>query len=198
MGSLHAIPRGPAAPAADDDARWGRWMARAQAGDGAAYHALLQAIVPYVRAIARRCLGPGADIDDAVQEVLIVVHEIRHTYEPARPFKPWLGTIASRRCIDIARQRGRRARREVYDDDTLAGLHDGAGTPEDQHAQLQQARRMRQAVDRLAPGMRDAVRQVYLDAAPVGDAPPSTAGAIKVACHRALKTLKAALGAGPP
>ena len=31
-----------------------------------------------------------------VQEILIVVHDIRHTYAPGRPLKPWLATIATR------------------------------------------------------------------------------------------------------
>ena len=96
-----------AAPQADpspDD--WGTWMALAQAGDRQAYQALLQAIGPYLRAIARRLLG-HEDVEDAVQEILLVVHGIRHTYQPGRPFKPWLATIASRRCIDLLRRRQR-------------------------------------------------------------------------------------------
>lgn len=193
-------PATPDAPP-EDAAQWGAWMARAQVGDTATYHALLQAIVPYVRAIARRRLGDGADIDDAVQEVLIVVHDIRHTYEPGRPFKPWLGTIATRRCIDLARQRGRRARREVFDDDSVERMHDPDGTPEDALARTQRADAVRNAVDRLAPKMRHAVRRVHLDELSLDEAARDgvqTPGALKVACHRALKTLKAALGAGPP
>ena len=47
---------------------WGAWMARAQAGDRAAYHALLQAIGPYLRAIARRILG-HEEVEDAAQDL---------------------------------------------------------------------------------------------------------------------------------
>jgi len=28
--------------------------------------------------------------EDAVQDVLLAIHEKRHTYDPARPFGPWL------------------------------------------------------------------------------------------------------------
>lgn len=200
MGTLHSIARDSAETSADDGLRWSGWMARAQAGDATAYQALLQSIVPYVRAIARRYLGASSEIDDAVQEVLILVHEIRHTYEPERPFKPWLGTIASRRCIDIARKRSRHARREVFDEDALAQLHDDGDTPEDLHRRRQDAQHVHRALGRLAPRMREAVRHVYFDETPPDAAPhagASTPGAIKVACHRALKTLKAALGPGP-
>ena len=181
----------------DDGAQWGDWMARAQRGDTATYQSLLAAIVPYVRAIARRRLGDGADIDDAVQEVLILVHDIRHTYEPRRAFKPWLGTIASRRCIDLARQRTRRARREVSDDDSVERMHHPGDSPEQALAQLQRARTLHQAVDRLAPKMRHAVRRVHFDSDELNGTAPATAGALKVACHRALKSLKAALAAEP-
>ncbi len=84
---------------AADDACWAALMLRAQDGDTVAYHQLLQEIAPYVRAIARRYLGRGEDAEDGVQEVLLVVHGIRHTFERGRPFKPWLGTIAARRCM---------------------------------------------------------------------------------------------------
>ena len=48
------VPDGMSEAPADDQDAWGAWMARAQAGDTAAYHALLSAVVPYLRAIARR------------------------------------------------------------------------------------------------------------------------------------------------
>lgn len=183
----------------DDGARWGAWMARAQAGDTASYHALLQAIVPYVRAIARRHLGSNGELEDAVQDVLILVHDIRHTYEPARPFKPWLGTIASRRCIDIVRQRTRRTRREVFDDTTFDHLSDPGDGPERALERAQQARAVRSAVQRLSPKMQDAVQRVHFQELSHDEAAQGTSntpGAIKVACHRALKTLKTAIGAG--
>lgn len=182
----------------DDGARWGEWMARGQAGDNAAYHDLLQAIVPYVRAIARRYLGSGGELDDAVQEVLIVLHGVRHTYEPTRPFKPWLGTIAARRCIDIGRQRSRRARREVFDEQSVAGMSDGGDGPERALERSQQAHAVHAAVAGLAPKMRVAVRRVHFEELTHHEAAHGTTqspGSIKVACHRALTKLKTAIGA---
>ena len=78
---------------------WGIHMARAQDGDREAYHAVLSGITPYLRAIAIRYLGRGEDAEDAVQDILLIVHDLRHTYERDRPFKPWLGTIATRRSM---------------------------------------------------------------------------------------------------
>ena len=151
-------------------------------------------------AIARRYLRNGGDVEDAVQEVLIVLHDIRHTYAPGRPFTPWLGTIAARRCIDLSRQRTRHARRELYDEETLLGMHDTGDSPEDALARGQSSRALHQAVERLSPRMRDAVQRVHLQDQSLAEASlesGQTSGAIKVACHRAIKTLKADLGTGP-
>jgi RNA polymerase sigma factor (sigma-70 family) len=173
---------------------WGAWMARAQAGDRAAYHALLQAIGPYLRAIARRILG-HEEVEDAVQEILLVVHGIRHTYEPGRPFKPWLATIASRRCIDLLRRRQREGLRmgEALDEEAHMDAEPG---PAEQLERAQQDARMRGAVDRLSPGQRDAVRLLHLQELSLREAEArggQSAGALKVASHRALKALRRAL-----
>ena len=70
-----------ASVAADDGARWSRLMLLAQDGDGQAYQRLLTEVAPYLRAMARRHLAhsPLHEVEDAVQEVLLAVHGIRHT-----------------------------------------------------------------------------------------------------------------------
>ena len=62
------------------DADWTILMAHAQNGDGAAYLRLLQEVTPYLRAFAARRHRDARDIEDAVQDVLLTVHAIRHTY----------------------------------------------------------------------------------------------------------------------
>src|SRR5215470_9052440 len=76
-----------AAAAAGDAAQRGRrdWsalMARAQDGDRLAYRLLLLDVTPYLRALAARCFKEPSDAEDAVQDVLLTVHAIRHTYDP--------------------------------------------------------------------------------------------------------------------
>lgn len=83
------------------------FMARAQDGDGAADHRLLQDIVPYLRSLAARRHRDPNDGEDAVQDILLTIHSIRQTYDPARPFGPWLVTIANWRFIDRLRRQGR-------------------------------------------------------------------------------------------
>ena len=198
--SVVRMPETGPAPARDtsqDDADWAALMLRAQDGDKLAYRNLLLGITPYVRAIARRYLGAGEDVEDAVQEVLMIVHGIRHTFERGRPFKPWLGTIASRRCIDLLRRRSHRARHELADVvDVDYHVHDGLG-PEDTLLRDQQARHVRSAVDELPMRQRDAVSMLRLQELSLNEASAhskQTVGALKVACHRAIGSLQRTLG----
>ncbi|WP_052108198.1 RNA polymerase sigma factor [Aerolutibacter daejeonensis] len=178
---------------------WGALMARAQDGDKLAYHALLHDITPYLRAVARRYLGRSEDAEDAVQEILMVVHDIRHTYEPGRPFKPWLGTIATRRCIDLLRRRARRVEHELVDGDALDRVQDSSAGPEEATVRLQNAKTVRAAVAGLSPRQQEAIRLVHLRDMSLDEAAKDsrqTVGALKVACHRALKSLQHTLGKG--
>src|SRR5258708_16684677 len=92
---------------------WSKRMALAQGGDREQYRALLLEIEPYVRSIARRCFKHPADAEDAVQDVLLTVHSVRHTYNPHHPFAPWLAAIRNRRVIDRRRPGTRKKSREI-------------------------------------------------------------------------------------
>ena len=91
---------------------WSALMAQAQEGDGRAYRRLLESILPYLRALARRAGLPADEAEDAVQDVLITLHGIRHSYDPARPFAPWLAAVARHRIIDRRRRLLRKGLRE--------------------------------------------------------------------------------------
>ena len=105
---------------AETDARarlWPSLMARAQAGDGEAYNQLLKAMVPAIRGFVRQKIADEALIEDVIQETLMAIHRVRHTYDPQRPILPWVAAISAARAIDALRQRGRR--QEVQDEDAL-------------------------------------------------------------------------------
>jgi RNA polymerase sigma-70 factor (ECF subfamily) len=89
-------------------------MAAAQAGDQAAYEALLRDCVGVIARAARRQGVPADRVDDVVQDTLLTVHRARQTYDPARSFTAWLRVIAERRAIDLMRRTTRHAARELY------------------------------------------------------------------------------------
>jgi RNA polymerase sigma factor (sigma-70 family) len=168
------------------------WMAAAQAGDQRAYSRLLSDSVSLIRAVARRQGVPVDALDDVVQETLLTVHRVRHTFDPSRSYDAWLAAIATRRAIDAMRSHGRRDRREVHDDFALDSHPDrddaSARTERDQEAQ-----RLREAIETLPPGQREAVEQLGLKERSLAEAAEQTGrntGALKVNLHRALKTLR--------
>ena len=169
-------------------------MARAQAGDREAYRRLLEDVTPYLRSIAARHFQNSGDIEDTVQEVLLTVHAVRHTYDPARPFGPWLVAIANRRVVDGLRRQGRSRAREV----ALETGHETFAAPQANLAEAaSDGRVLRDAVEQLPPGQRDAIRMLKLQEMSLKEAAAvsgMTVAALKVATHRALKSLRKVLG----
>lgn len=96
---------------------WPHLMARAQEGDRDAYNQLLKAMVPAIHALVCKKISDAALVEDVIQETLLAIHRVRHTYDPRRPILPWVAAITSARAIDALRQRGRR--QEVQDEDAL-------------------------------------------------------------------------------
>lgn len=176
------------------------WMAAAQAGDGAAYAALLRECAPLIRAIARRRGLSPERAEDAVQDVLLTIHRVRQTYDPARPFSAWLRAIAERRVIDALRRDGRRSAREVHDPFALEAQVDTAPEPGQAIDAARQMGQVRAALASLPPRQREAVEQIGLYGRSLEEASAATGRtkvALKVNLHRALKTLRLRLGQDP-
>src|SRR5918992_3194108 len=94
----------------------GHLMVRAQDGDRQAYEDLLTRVSGLVRGFVRRRVGDAAWGDDVVQECLVALHRARHTYDPTRPFAPWMYAIAQNRLVDALRVQRRRLLRELRPD----------------------------------------------------------------------------------
>lgn len=175
---------------ADGTLDWSNAMASAQAGDQKAYRQLLEDITPYVRALARRHVRNGADIEDAVQDVLLTIHSVRNTYDPSRPFGPWLVAIANRRITDGLRRRGRIGSHETsLESEHVTFIAADANLQED----AVDARLVREAIERLAVGQRDAVRMLKLEEMSLEEAAAvsgMSVAALKVSTHRAMKRLR--------
>ena len=178
----------------DTDGRWETWMLAAQAGDARAYDLLLRDCLPLLRAVARRRIRDTHEAEDAVQDTLLTIHRMIATYDPTRPLRPWIVAIAERRSIDRLRRRGRGAGRETPIDDHAESLAAPAGeTGEDRIA----GRQLRDAVADLPESQRTALRLAKLEDLPLAEAARRSGlsvGALKVATHRALKTLRRRLG----
>jgi RNA polymerase sigma-70 factor (ECF subfamily) len=178
-----------------EDLRWAGLMGLAQAGDSRAYETLLREVAPRIRQIARARLRDAAEVEDSVQDTLLTLHQLRHTFDPARPFGPWLSAIASRRAVDRLRRRGRTAGRESPFDELPESAASVAPEAESRLA----ARDLRDAVAGLPESQRTALRLAKLEDLSLAEASARSGlsvGALKVATHRAMQSLRRRFGAG--
>ena len=160
---------------------WARLMIAAQAGDKAAYRLLLDELQVWLRRYFNRRLPPDV-VDDAVQDALVAVHTKRHTWDPARPFGPWLAGIARYKWID--RLRNLTAHRTEV-------LHDGLSV--DDHSNgVVSAQVLGSLLATLKPAQADAIRLVRLEGRSIKDAAALTGQSeslVKVNIHRGLTRL---------
>src|SRR6516165_8131212 len=172
---------------------WSTLMARAQDGDRQAYRTLLEDLAPYVRSLAARCFKEASDVEDAVQDVLLTVHLVRHAYDPSRPFGPWLLAIAHRRIIDRLRRETRRKGREI----ALSARHETFAEPSTNlHEGISDGADLAEAIERLPPEQRQAIKMLKLNEMSLKEAAAASGRsivALKVATHRAVKSLRTML-----
>jgi len=168
-------------------------MVSAQAGDEADYRLLLSELAPAVAAYLRSRFGHHDFVEDCVQEVLMAVHEARHTYQPRRLFRPWLFSIVRHKAIDALRQQRRRQtllEREWREQVVTASF---PGTTN--HENTLSSGRMIASLD--AP-YRDAItltKIVGLSSAEAAAELHISEGALKVRVHRGIGRLKKLLEA---
>lgn len=189
MSDPNAVRAGDTLAYAEDRA-WSELMSRAQEGDRDAYRQLLTEITPYLRALGQRHHRDPRDVEDSVQDILLTVHSIRHTYDPTRPFKPWLVTIGRRRIIDRLRTNRRVRLRETE----LTQEHETFSEPATNiHEAQSDSRRLRQAMESLPTGQREAIRLLKIEEKSLEEASAKSGmsvAALKVSVHRAVKALR--------
>jgi RNA polymerase sigma-70 factor (ECF subfamily) len=168
-------------------------MGAAQAGDALSYARLLSEITPVIRRVvrSRRSFLPAEDIEDLVQEILLSVHAVRATYDPLRPFVPWLLAITRNRLADAARRHARSTAREIHIENlavTFAG--DSTNT---NIADYGDVKDLTEAIEALPPTQRDAIQMLKLGEMSLKEAAAAsqtTVGALKIATHRAITALR--------
>jgi len=78
-------------------------MIAAQTGDKTAYSTLLTEASRWLSRFYAQKIAHDA-VDDLVQDTLMSVHRKLASYDPKRPFLPWLAAIARYRWVDRLRQ----------------------------------------------------------------------------------------------
>ncbi len=167
---------------------WTCLMRAAANGDSIAYHRLLKATTPVLRAAARRGLaraGQPVDLsEDIVQDILLAVHLKRHTWNASAPFAPWLFAIARNKLIDTLRRRDRRV--FVNIDDFLEII------PSEPVQDSGPASEFKDHLSDLPARQRDVVQLIAVESTSIKDTAAKLAmseGAVRVAMHRGLVRL---------
>ena len=160
-----------------------RLMALAQGGDRAAYRAVLEASGRWLARYFTRRIAASA-VDDLVQDTLVSVHRKRATYDPARPYLPWLAAIARYRWVDQLRRTYRADETMLADDIAVASGEEAIAA--------------RISLDRLLgflpAGQAEAIRLVKIEGLSVAEASMrchQSESLVKVNVHRGLKRLAA-------
>jgi RNA polymerase sigma factor (sigma-70 family) len=163
-----------------------------QAGDTEAYTRLLQEVTVRLRRIVRRYRSFMADedIEDLVQDILLSLHSVRATYDPRRPFMPWLLAITRNRLADGARRYARTSGREVNTDCLdVTFVNENANKTADVFGKEE----LKNAIDDLPSAQRTAVEMLKLREMSLKEAAAVSGmsiGALKVATHRAMIALR--------
>ncbi|MBU3888628.1 sigma-70 family RNA polymerase sigma factor [Methylosinus sp. KRF6] len=176
--------------APNPEEEWAVLMRAAIAGDAGAYERLLLSLTPALRGIARRnCARLGLDVgeaEDVVQETLLAIHLKRDTWDMARPIGPWIMTIARNKLVDARRRRGAKTALPIDDAFDLA-----APEAADDGIDRQDIDRM---LGELGERPRELVRFLSIEGHSVKEAAERyrmSEGAVRVALHRAIKSLAA-------
>lgn len=171
---------------------WATAMRNERSGDRSAYEQFLRELSAHLRRTVRyrlRAFGlNAAEAEDVVQDALIAIHTRRDQWDPARPLLPWLNAIARYKLIDSARRLRKEARGRVdLDDEQWADLQ-----AFDQDATDASGVDVERLLSELPPGQQSVARAIGLDGASPREAAATLGmkeGAVRVAFHRALKSL---------
>lgn len=145
------------------------------------------------RGFARQKIG-SEDVEDVVQETLLALHLKRDTWDERQPFLPWLHAIARNKLIDNLRRRGRQVYVEIDSIDELPAGDNGQA-PELNGVDAERL------MARLQGRQREIVVAISIEGASarqVAERLGMTEGAVRVALHRALKSLAKAFRTGQP
>ena len=135
-----------------------RLISRAQAGDTAAYRALVDAHRTRAYTLALRILRSAEDAEEVAQDAFVRVWTSLPGFRGESSFGTWLYRIVARRAFDRAQVLRNRRSREQLDEQ----LPERAA-PEAADGDLFEAARLQQMIARLSPAQRSVVTMFYYE-----------------------------------
>jgi RNA polymerase sigma-70 factor (ECF subfamily) len=161
-------------------------MCLAQDGDARAYQTLLLEVTALVRRFTRTRVRQPEWVEDIVQETLFSIHRDRHTYDPSRPFLPWMYAIARHRLLDFVEKQRRLGEKESLTDP-------GEEEPVWEDPPRELIRLLRRALALLSFNQREVIRMLKLEGFSVLEISQRmglSESSVKVTAHRGYKKLR--------
>ena len=170
------------------DQKLNKMMIQAQNGNQVVYKSLFKEVSFILTNYLRRRVNNPNLIEDILQEILISLHKARRTYDPTRPFLPWLYAIAEFRLIDFLRKYSKTCLREggeIMTEPTYESTHQQNG--------LDLSDEMTGAFEKLSPTQRKVIEHLKFNNISVKDTAKEfqmSESAVKVTAHRGYKILR--------
>jgi RNA polymerase sigma-70 factor (ECF subfamily) len=165
-------------------------IARTLAGHGDALDALVRRYERAVYHLAFRTLRDVEDAKDAVQEAWVKAYRALASFRPGAKFSTWIFTIVYRVCCD------RLAKRKRFTGDEMPDVADPTPGPAAQYEALDDAARLRRAIDQLPEKYRIVVTLFHLQGKQYEEIAATLGlplGTVKTHLFRAKDQLRAAL-----
>jgi RNA polymerase sigma-70 factor (ECF subfamily) len=176
------------------------WIQLARQGDQTAFGRLVVAYQTPVYNLTYRMLGNAGEAEEAAQEAFLRAYTRLHSYDPQRPFRSWMLSIASHHCIDLLRKR--RITWLSFEDEIAAPgdspeltetrLASNSPNPEAAVVQLEQEAQIQQLLTGLSPTDRAAITLRYwydYSYEEIAEVLSLTVSAVKSRLHRARRSL---------
>jgi RNA polymerase sigma-70 factor (ECF subfamily) len=173
-------------------------IARARAGDQAAYGKLVQLHSPALFRVCARITGDGALAEDAMQEAFVDAWRALPRFEARSRFSTWLHRIAVNAALGIRRSRAPWGHRLVDDPEgeQLAAAPDHAAGPEQLTHAAGLGAAANAALEQLTPLERTAFVMRHHEGASITEIRAALGGSensVKQAIFRAVRKLRTAL-----
>ena len=163
-------------------------MKLANDGDKKAYADVLSESTLLLRGFISKKINNFDDVEDVVQEILISLHNSRHTYDGTRPFKPWLFAIAKFRLYDYLRKIYKKAENECeLEQENLENFS------EDVTEHVGEYEELYEEIEKLPKTQRSIIELMKIEgytAKEVAIKLQMSESAVKVSAHRTYKKLK--------
>jgi RNA polymerase sigma-70 factor (ECF subfamily) len=147
-------------------------LARYAAGEEDAFREIVNRYKDGLYIFLRRFIGQPSLIEEVFQETFLQLFTSQDSYDPSRPLRPWLFTIAANKAKDFLRKQHRATtvpigaiadREDMSFDDVINCLTSDTSVPYDSLERSETARRVREVIADMPESLREILILAYFN-----------------------------------